>query len=263
LLSDGDQTEIGEKGENRDCVLSVIIIEHISHSSHVDVSYVPVGITLSGGQKARVAMARAVYRDADIYLLDDPLAAVDAHVGKHMFEKCIVEELLQGKGSDSQKKNSVILVTNAIQYLSNPHVSKIVVLDGGAIAEVGTYSELSQKPNSIFSSFLAVLEETGGHTQEVNESSLSEQETANEPVKEMPSRARKLGASLTSFLSVSRSKKQGEVPEHPTKQENIPVTVRRKSNVMQEEIVKEPKPKTAVPLMTSELQGKHNLFIHF
>lgn len=47
------------------------------------------GLNLSGGQKQRVSLARAVYRKADVYLLDDPLSAVDAHVGQHIFDKVI------------------------------------------------------------------------------------------------------------------------------------------------------------------------------
>jgi len=47
------------------------------------------GINLSGGQKQRVSLARAVYNNADIYFLDDPLSAVDSHVGKHIFENVI------------------------------------------------------------------------------------------------------------------------------------------------------------------------------
>ena len=50
------------------------------------------GINLSGGQKQRISLARAVYSNADIYLLDDPLSAVDSHVGKHIFEKVIGPE---------------------------------------------------------------------------------------------------------------------------------------------------------------------------
>ena len=57
-LAGGDNTEIGEKG-----------------------------INLSGGQKQRINLARAVYANKDLYLLDDPLSAVDAHVGKHIFEQ--------------------------------------------------------------------------------------------------------------------------------------------------------------------------------
>ncbi|CAM2117942.1 unnamed protein product [Caretta caretta] len=81
LLPGGDLTEIGEKG-----------------------------INLSGGQKQRVSLARAVYSNADIYLLDDPLSAVDAHVGKHLFDQVLGPDgLLQGK--------TRILVTHSISFL--------------------------------------------------------------------------------------------------------------------------------------------------
>jgi ATP-binding cassette subfamily C (CFTR/MRP) protein 1 len=51
------------------------------------------GVTLSGGQKARISLARAIYSDADIYLLDDPLSAVDAHVGKTIWTEAIMTHL--------------------------------------------------------------------------------------------------------------------------------------------------------------------------
>lgn len=66
------------------------------------------GLLLSGGQKARLTLARTVYREADVYLLDDPLGAVDTEVGSHLFQKCICE-LLRGK--------TRILVTHQLQYL--------------------------------------------------------------------------------------------------------------------------------------------------
>ena len=170
LLSHGDQTEIGERG-----------------------------ITLSGGQKARVALARAVYHDADVYLLDDPLAAVDAHVGKDLFNKCIVNELLLGKSkvkesdqNDEQAKgwtdvllgrspspskqgsdggnsrrgrnSTVILVTNALQHLSHPMLDRIIVLDDGCVQEVGSYAELSSNHNSRFSAFLKTISDTSTAT---------------------------------------------------------------------------------------------------
>ena len=83
-------------------------------------------MTLSGGQKARLALARAIYSDADIYLLDDPISAVDAKVAKDIFEKCIL--LL------AQEK-TVILVTHQISYLY--HCSEVIILDDGAIVAKG------------------------------------------------------------------------------------------------------------------------------
>jgi len=124
------------------------------------------GITLSGGQKARIQLARCVYHNADIYLLDDPLAAVDAHVGKHIFERCIVDELLLGKGSiwrsanTSPKKRLVVLATNSLQFLKHPEVSRIVVLKDGSIDQSGTYSELCE--HGTFRSFLDSFNETLG-----------------------------------------------------------------------------------------------------
>nr|XP_025975233.1 multidrug resistance-associated protein 4 isoform X3 [Dromaius novaehollandiae] len=88
------------------------------------------GATLSGGQKARVNLARAVYQDADIYLLDDPLSAVDAEVGRHLFEKCICQALHQ--------KVSV-LVTHQLQYLRA--ATQILILKDGKMVGKGTYSE--------------------------------------------------------------------------------------------------------------------------
>lgn len=89
------------------------------------------GVSLSGGQKARINLARAVYREADIYLLDDPLSAVDAHVGRHLFESCIKTFL---------KDKLVILVTHQLQYL--PAVDQIVLLDHGNVQAVGTFDSL-------------------------------------------------------------------------------------------------------------------------
>jgi len=101
------------------------------------------GVALSGGQKARVTLARAIYREADIYLLDDPLSAVDAHVGKHLFQKCIQGFL---------KNKTVVLVTHQLQYLQE--ADEIVVLKQGKVEERGTFQHLI-KNGMDFSSFLA------------------------------------------------------------------------------------------------------------
>lgn len=80
------------------------------------------GISLSGGQKARVNLARAIYKRSDIYLLDDPLSAVDTHVGQHIFEQCI-QVFLADK--------ICVLVTHQLQYFKNVH--HIVLLTSGRV----------------------------------------------------------------------------------------------------------------------------------
>nr|XP_039333979.1 multidrug resistance-associated protein 1 isoform X2 [Saimiri boliviensis boliviensis] len=115
ILPSGDRTEIGEKGVN-----------------------------LSGGQKQRVSLARAVYCNSDVYLFDDPLSAVDAHVGKHIFENVI--------GPKGMLKNKTrILVTHGVSYL--PQVDVIIVMSGGKISEMGSYQELLARDGA-FAEFL-------------------------------------------------------------------------------------------------------------
>src|SRR5690606_38661008 len=92
MFTAGDMTEIGEKGLN-----------------------------LSGGQKARVALARAVYQDAELYLLDDTLSAVDSHVGAHIFDNVIgIAGLLRNK--------TRLFALNSINFL--PKCDRIIIIKG-------------------------------------------------------------------------------------------------------------------------------------
>ncbi|XP_057633187.1 ATP-binding cassette sub-family C member 2 [Chionomys nivalis] len=94
------------------------------------------GINLSGGQKQRVSLARATYQNTDIYILDDPLSAVDSHVGKHIFDKVVGPNgILKGK--------TRILVTHSIHFL--PQVDEIIVLGNGTVLEKGSYQDLLSK----------------------------------------------------------------------------------------------------------------------
>ncbi|CAG9827192.1 unnamed protein product [Diabrotica balteata] len=117
LLPYGDKTRIGERG-----------------------------VTLSGGQRARINLARAIYKKADIYLLDDPLSAVDTHVGKHLFDECICRFLAD---------KCVVLVTHQLQYLKT--VQNIILLENGQIRASGAYVDI-RKSNSIFTKLLEELE---------------------------------------------------------------------------------------------------------
>lgn len=138
LMADGDLTEIGERGTN-----------------------------LSGGQRQRISLARAVYKYSDIILLDDPLSAVDQHVGKHIFEKCIVSYL-------KEKQKSVIFVTHQLQYLSK--VDEVIVIKNNRICEMGSYDELMKLKGHLY---LLVGEnaETSG---QIDEESYEEGELGSE-----------------------------------------------------------------------------------
>lgn len=103
VLPGGDLTEIGERGVN-----------------------------ISGGQKQRVSMARAVYSNSDVYIFDDPLSALDAHVGRQVFERCIKGEL---------RGRTRVLVTNQLHFLSQ--VDRILLVHEGTVKEEGTFEELS------------------------------------------------------------------------------------------------------------------------
>ncbi|NWX47339.1 MRP1 protein, partial [Steatornis caripensis] len=102
------------------------------------------GINISGGQKQRLNLARAVYQKASIYLLDDPLSAVDAHVGQHIFEHVLGHNGLL-------KDKTRVLVTHTINILRQ--VDNIVLLVDGTISEIGSYQELLQR-NGAFAEFL-------------------------------------------------------------------------------------------------------------
>ncbi|XP_069464906.1 LOW QUALITY PROTEIN: ATP-binding cassette sub-family C member 10 [Ambystoma mexicanum] len=102
VLPAGDQTEVGENG-----------------------------VTLSGGQKARIALARAVYQDKEIYLLDDPLAAVDADVASHLLEKCILGIL---------KHKTRILCTHRTEFLEK--ADTVVLMENGQVLQIGTPAEI-------------------------------------------------------------------------------------------------------------------------
>ena len=91
------------------------------------------GVNISGGQKARISLARACYSDADIYLLDDPLSAVDPHVAKKLFSLCI-RGLLREK--------AVALVTHQVSFLKG--VDEILVLEEGSPLFKGTYNEFQE-----------------------------------------------------------------------------------------------------------------------
>ncbi|KAH0450481.1 hypothetical protein IEQ34_021173 [Dendrobium chrysotoxum] len=104
-------------------------IENFDHRDLTEIGQ--RGLNMSGGQKQRIQLARAVYYDADIYLLDDPFSAVDAHTASILFHDCVMTAL---------EKKTVILVTHQVEFL--PQTDRILVMEGGTIIQTGRYEEL-------------------------------------------------------------------------------------------------------------------------
>ncbi|KAJ8076751.1 hypothetical protein PM082_001174 [Marasmius tenuissimus] len=138
-LTDGLDTEIGEKG-----------------------------INLSGGQKARVSLARAAYTSSDIVLLDDPLSAVDSYVGKEILERCI----LNGPFANRTR----VLVTHALHVLDK--TDYIYVIDDGVIQEEGSYQHLREN-GPIFSRLINEYGQRSGPT--VQKAKIEVKDTTSKP----------------------------------------------------------------------------------
>jgi len=91
------------------------------------------GINLSGGQKARISLARAVYADKDMILMDDPISALDANVKKKIFSNLLLKHL---------KDKTRILVTHAVDFL--PLVDRIIVIKDGLLVLSGHYNDIKE-----------------------------------------------------------------------------------------------------------------------
>ncbi|CAH0557930.1 unnamed protein product [Brassicogethes aeneus] len=115
------------------------------------------GVILSGGQRARVNLARSVYRKSDIYIMDDPLSAVDSPVGRHIFEQCI-----QGFLKDKTR----ILVTHQLQYLHRADL--LVILNKGCIEACGTFEEIQNKNVELIKLISLSYENDKGNEKEKN-----------------------------------------------------------------------------------------------
>ncbi|KAL3616846.1 Canalicular multispecific organic anion transporter 1 [Castilleja foliolosa] len=142
------------------------------------------GVNISGGQKQRVSMARAVYSDSDVYIFDDPLSALDAHVTRQVFNSCI-KEALRGK--------TRVLVTNQLHFL--PQVDRIILVSEGTVKEEGTFEELSKNGKL----FKKLMENAGKMEEHMHENG-DDVDISHEP-----------------FLPSSAAEDQHEVPKSATK----------------------------------------------
>ena len=165
ILDGGDLTEIGERG-----------------------------INVSGGQKARISIARAVYADSDIVLMDDPLSALDAHVKRKIFDQVWCKEL---------KNKTRLLVTHAVEFLDR--VDRILMIEDGKIILDGTFNQLKDTHN-----FKTIVESMGKYDENENNNEENKEEIEDSEQEE----------SLKNYLSTTGTKIIDSVDE-----ENVNVSL--------------------------------------
>ncbi|RCN46028.1 ABC transporter, ATP-binding protein [Ancylostoma caninum] len=199
------------------------------------------GINLSGGQKQRVSLARAAYSHADIVLLDDPLSAVDSHVGKHIFENVI------SSTTGLLCNTTRILVTHGLHYLK--FCDKVVVMKGGEINEMGTYQELIAKQGA-FSEFIEefLVEETKkrGRSVSFGESAEDVSEILQEMEKVSPERRKRIESQMSHEIIIDKNP-INEAPS-PTKNGSAIVAVHQD----EERVVVDRKAEEKVALLGGE-----------
>ncbi|CAD7961576.1 unnamed protein product [Amoebophrya sp. A120] len=127
------------------------------------------GVQLSGGQKARVGLARAIYSDADVLFLDDVLSAVDAHTGRFLFDNVLCQEAKLGN-------KLVILITHQLQYLQRSEISQIFMVDNNLVSSIANFGDLAKK--NALPKFLLELEDARKRKIGINSASADAGSTA-------------------------------------------------------------------------------------
>lgn len=209
-LPDGDETEVGEKG-----------------------------ISLSGGQKARLTLARAVYARADVYFLDDVLSAVDQHVGRHLIDNVLGPEGLL-------KSKTRILATNAITVLSQADI--ITMMKEGRIVEAGSYDQVMAAKKDLYQ----LIVEFGKRSEEsidedtdesettfvnhVNDDSAVASDNENDLIENEPIKASILRRTTTIRRASVASFHHGRIPAKATDEEHARLTGQTKEHSEQGQV---------------------------
>lgn len=194
MLPAGDQTEIGEKGIN---LSGAPVTQPAIRPLALHANQRSSASRRPGGQRQRVNIARALYFNADVLAFDDPLSALDAHVGARVFEGAFLKLRELGK--------TVVLVTHALHFL--PQVDKVFTLEDGHVVEEGTFDELVGRDGA----FARLMHDFGGVEEETREEQEIAEEAAIEGDSDLKQPQLKRGVSVKAVEAVDERKKaEGE-----------------------------------------------------